>query len=130
MAKPTHQDASLIIQMAQVAALRGVPGLNWLSSSEFDPDYAAFIKKNPRGSEGYGKALLIAQHYEGIGTLWKHGLINEDLLFDWLWIAGMWERLKGFVLGGREEYGEPRLGENFEAMANASIEWGAQRKGR
>ena len=26
----------------------------------------------------------VAAWYETIGTLWKHGLLDEDLLFDWL----------------------------------------------
>ncbi len=31
----------------------------------------------------------------------------------------VWERIKGFALGLREVAGDPRLYENFEAMARA-----------
>ena len=59
----------------------------------------------------------VAAWYETIGTLWKHGLINEELLFDWLYITGMWERLGPILVAMRES--TPSLWENFEAMAEA-----------
>jgi len=31
----------------------------------------------------------------------------------------VWDRIKGFALGVREQSGEPRIYENFEAMAKA-----------
>ena len=117
MATPTHQDARLMVELSKLAAQRGVRA-DWLQSTEFDPDYAQFVATNPHGSDGYDKARRIAQHYELIGTLWKNGLIDEDLLFDWLAITAIWTRIRGFVLGERQAFGEPTLGENFEAMAS------------
>jgi len=49
-------------------------------------------------------------------------LINEELLFDWLAAYLVWDRVKGFALGQREESGEPRIYENFEALAKAQRE--------
>jgi hypothetical protein len=37
----------------------------------------------------------------------------------------VWDRLEGFVLGARRHVGEPRLYENFEAMARANVEYDA-----
>ena len=65
--------------------------------------------------------------YETIGTLHKHGLLNEDLLFDWLAIDLTWDRMKSHALGWREEIGNTHMYENFEAMANAQREWAASR---
>lgn len=56
---------------------------------------------------------------ETLGKLYKNDLFNEELLFDWLAVSMVWERIKGFALGLREAAGEPRLYENFEAMAKA-----------
>jgi hypothetical protein len=124
MARSTNQDAMVMLQLATLGAQQGVSAaLNWVLSDEFTPDYAEFVKKFPRGSDGYGKARMLLGHYETIGTLWKHRLINEDLLFDWLWVEGVWNRLQGFVLGTREAAGNPALGENFEAMVRAAREW-------
>jgi len=120
MAKPTYQDATLILQMAQWGASSGMDAArNWLWSDEFIPDYSEFIKKYPRGSEGHGNASKVCGWMETLGTLYKHKLINEELLFDWLAVDLMWERLKGFALGVRDKVGHPRLFENFEAMAKA-----------
>lgn len=125
MAKPTRDDALLILRALDHAALNGTPGaFSFTSSEEFIPNYKEFIRKHPPGSEAYSKALKISTHYEGLGTMWKHGLINEDLLFDWLAIHMVWDRMQSFILGSRAEAGEPRLGENFEAMAKASAAWG------
>ena len=119
-AKPTHEDAAIMLQVAQLSAANGIgAALNWLWSDKFVPDYAEFLKKHPRGSDGFAKARLISVHYETIGTLWKNKLINEDLLFDWLAVTLVWDRLKGIVLGERKAFGLAGLGENFQKMANA-----------
>ncbi len=126
--KPTHEDAGLMLQLAELGAVRGLPGAsNWMWSDKFIADHAEFIKKYPPGSEGYGHARLIAVHYETIGTLWKNKLLNEDLLFDWMWVTGVWDRIKGFVLGERRAAKESALGENFQKMAAAQARWRARR---
>ena len=120
MAKPTYQDATLMVQLLQVGAARGQQAaMNWVWSDQFVPDYAEFVEKYPAGSEGYGNASNVCGWYETLGTLYKHGLFNEELLFDWLAVYLVWDRVKGFALGLREQVGEPRLYENFEAMAKA-----------
>lgn len=122
--KPTSEDAGVILHIAGLGAANGVPSaMNWLWSDKFIPDYAEFVKKNPPGGDGYGKARLIAIHYETIGTLWKHKLISQDLLFDWLLVTGVWDRLKGFALGERRQFGQAALFQNFQKMANAQARW-------
>lgn len=118
MVKPTYEDAKLMLQIAQWNSASGVPeAMNWLWSDEFVPVYSRFVKKYPRGSDGYLKASRICGAFETIGTLYKYKLFNKELLFDWLAVAMVWNRIKGFALGMRKEAGEPRLYENFEAMA-------------
>src|SRR5438874_7584436 len=123
--KPTFQDAQIMLQIAQLAAANGVSdAMNWLWSDDFIPDYAEFIKEHPHGSEAYGKARRVAVHYETIGTLWRNKLINEDLLFDWLSVTGVWDRLRALVLAERRAFGIPALGENFQKMARAQARRG------
>lgn len=120
MVKPTHQDAIIMLRLYQLSAIAGLSkAINWMWSDDFITDYAEFIKKYPRGSEGYEKAARICGYYETIGTLYKNGLFNEELLFDWLAVYLVWDRIKDFAIGLREEAGEPRIFENFEAMAKA-----------
>jgi hypothetical protein len=123
MTKPNYQDATLMLQIAQWEATSGQnEAMNWIWSDQFIPDYAEFVKKYPQGSEGFANASKICYIFETIGTLYKHGLFNEELLFDWLAVSLVWDRIKGFALGEREQYGEPRIYENFEAMAKAQKE--------
>jgi len=120
MAGPTHQDAMLMLQVAQWAAALGVQeAANWMWSDEFVSDYAQFVEKYPPGSDGFANASKICSWFETLGTLYKHGLFNEELLFDWLAVHLVWDRIKGFALGLRDQTGEPRMYENFEAMAKA-----------
>lgn len=120
MAIPMYDDANVVLQLSQIAATSGLSdAMNWMWSDQFMSDYAEFVEKYPVGSEEYGRINSICGWYETIGTLYKHGLINEDLLFDWLWVVGPWNRLKGFALGLREQTGVAAIYENFEAMAKA-----------
>jgi hypothetical protein len=122
MVKPTYQDATLMIQIAQWGAVSGtMDAMNWLWSDQFVPDYKEFVEKHPPGSEGFAEANKICGWFETIGTLYKRGLFNEELLFDWLAVTLVWDRVKGFALGWREQTGEPRMYENFEAMAKAQM---------
>jgi hypothetical protein len=121
MAKPTYQDATLMLQLAQWGAASGMQkATTFLWSDKFVPDYAEFVEKYPRGSEEYAHASQICGWYETLGALYKHGLFNEELLFDWLWVSGVWDRIKGFALGVREEAGNPHIYELFEAMAKVT----------
>lgn len=125
MAKPTRDDALLLLRAMELAALSKTPNaFAFAARKDFTGDYKKFTRDHPPGSAMYRKATQIAIYFEGLGTMWKHGLINEDLLFDWIYVHGAWERMQGLVLGARAAAGEPRLGENFEAMAKASAAWG------
>ena len=120
MAKPTYQDATLMVQLARWGAESGVTeAINWMWSDQFITDYAEFAAKYPPGSEGNANASKICGWYETIGTLYKQELFSEELLFDWLAVYIVWDRIKGYALGVREQLGEPRIFENFEAMAKA-----------
>ncbi len=122
--KPTREDAAIMLELGQVAAMRGLDAaMNWVRSDAFVTDHGEFVKKHPPGSAGFGYVRVVATHYETVGTLWKNKLINEDFLFDWLWVVGIWDRMKGFVIGERKAAGQPRLGENFQKMATAQVRW-------
>jgi Domain of unknown function (DUF4760) len=55
--------------------------------------------------------------YETIGTFVKNGLLDRDLVYDWIWAAGVWDRVAPAVARARERTGVPQLFENFEALA-------------
>ena len=78
----------------------------------------------PKGSAGSANAEAISTFWETVGTLAKHGLINEVLLFDRYLASPYWERLKFLIEHERSEEQNPPLGENFEWLATKSEQWG------
>jgi hypothetical protein len=118
MPRPTYEDANIMLQLV---ANWPVEASNWIWSAQFIADHEEFTQRYPAGEESsYVRGVL--NWYETIGTLYKHGLINEDLLFDWLAVHAVWDKVKSHALALRQESGEPRMYENFEAMADAQRE--------
>ena len=120
MPKPTHDDAQIMLQLMQAWPVQAT---DWVWSDDFIPDPEEFHKKYPSGGEELASVRAILNFYETIGTLFKHGLLNEDLLFDWLAVYAIWDRVKCHALAWREEMGEPRMYANFEAMADEQVRW-------
>ncbi len=111
MAPPTRDDAQLMIQIAQWGTALGVQdAMPRLFAEDFDPQAAdAMSDQSVRTMLMFG---------ESIGTLTKHGLLSSELVNDWLWVEGLWSRVGPAALRQRERFGEPRLYENFEALAD------------
>jgi hypothetical protein len=120
MAKPTRDDADLMLQLVRAWPAEAT---DWTWGDEFDPDYEKFAAKYTEGSEQFAYVHAVLNWYETIGTLHKHGLLNEDLLFDWLAIDMVWGRMKSHALAWRAQMGNAHIYENFEAMAKAQREW-------
>jgi hypothetical protein len=111
MAAPTREDAQLMIQIAQWGTSLGVQeAMPRLFADDFDPNDADAMSDDA--------VRTILMFGESIGTLTKHGLLSAELVEDWLWVEGLWSRVGPAALRQRERFGEPRLYENFEALAN------------
>jgi len=120
MTKPTYQDAGILLKVARLGVEMNLGEITgWIYSDQFTPDFEEFTKKYSPDSEEANKVRSALMWYETIGTLYKNGLFNEELLFDWLAVRPMWERLKSLALGQRERSGNPRMFENFEALVKA-----------
>ena len=122
MTEAKHQDAIVLIELMKLSTQRGMPEpLTWLSGIEFETDYADFRRKCPPGSAEYDRAMSIVQHYDALGVLWKHRLVDEDLAFDMAPVDAVWERIEHFIRGVRDELKAPTFGAHFEMMARAVI---------
>ncbi len=120
MTQPTYQDADILLKMARLGVEMNLGELTgWMYSDQFVPDVEEFTKKYSPDSAEFDKVRALLMWYETLGTLYKHGLFNGDLLFDWIFVGAPWERLKSFALAQRQQSGNPRMFENFEALANA-----------
>jgi hypothetical protein len=110
MAAPTREDALLMVQLAQWSTALGFENaMPKLFADDFDPDSAEVM------DDAAVRTVLLFG--ESVGTLTKHGLLSSELVNDWIWIEGLWARVGPAALKQRERYGEPRLYENFEALA-------------
>ena len=108
MGTPKREDGQLLVQLAQFGNQMGVgDAMPVLFSGDFDPQTAEMGDKPVRTMLAFG---------ELIGTLVKHDLISAELVHDWLWLGGVWQRVGPAALRQREQMGEPRLYENFEAL--------------
>jgi len=124
MTKPTYDDAEVMLRLMQMYP---VDAANYIWSDEFIPDHDEFVAKQAGRPEAGGSIRAVLGWFESVGTLYKHGLMNEELLFDWLAIDAVWDRVKGHALALREETGNAHFYENFEAMADAQVAWSARR---
>jgi hypothetical protein len=109
MAKPTREDAQLLLQVAQWGSSIGLgDAMGELFSDSVDSGSAEFTDGAVRTALVFG---------ESIGTLVKHDVLSRELVEDWLWVKGLWDRVEPAALKARERLGEERLYENFEALA-------------
>ena len=119
MSAPTYEDANIMLQLARWGAeLNLNKAYRFVWGDKYIDEYDEFIKKYPRGSKEFAYVAQVCGWYETLAALWVNGLLNEKLISDWVLVSGIWERVKGFALGQRENVGDARLFEHFEALAN------------
>jgi hypothetical protein len=112
MAAPTRDDAQLMIQIAQWGTSLGIQdAMPRIFADDFDPDTAEAM------SDQAVRTMLTFG--ESIATLTKNDLLSVELVRDWLWVEGIWSRVGPAALKQRDKFGEPRLYENFEALATS-----------
>jgi hypothetical protein len=122
MAEPTKDDAHLVIELAQLGSQMVHPkARGWIWSDEFVSDADEFFEKYPPGTDEFLYVSSVAGWHETVATLWKRGLVSEELLFDWIWVAGIWDKLKDILITMRAGSGTAQLWANFEAMAEAQV---------
>lgn len=104
-----RQDGVLLVQLAQWGSTMGLEEAQQaLWSDEFDPEAAS--TDDPLVSR-------VLNWGETLGTLTKNGLLDTDLVLDWLWVFGLWARVGPAARKQREKHNVPELYENFEALA-------------
>lgn len=105
----THDDAMLVVELAKLGAMNGLAeAAATIFADDFDPGTAELGDPAVRTVLGWN---------ETVGTLVKNGLLDRDLVYDWLWVAGSWDRVGPAALRARERAGVAYLYENFEALA-------------
>jgi hypothetical protein len=105
----TYDDAGLLMQIVSWGTEMGIDDAGQaIFANDFDAKLAT-VNDLP-----VGKMLSF---FETIATLVKHGVLDKELVLDLFWISGTWARVGPAALRERERIGEPRLYENYEALA-------------
>ena len=105
----SHEDAMLMVELSKLGAMMGLDEASRdLFADDFDPGTAEI--SNP-------SVQRILFFYETIGTLVKNGLLDRDLVYDWVWAEGIWKKVGPAAERAREQAGTVALYENFEALA-------------
>jgi hypothetical protein len=109
----SHEDAVLLVQLLRWGTELGIENASKAVLSEsFDPKTASV------NDESVARLLEFG---EGVGTLCKHSLLDRALVQDTWAIALVWTRLEPAARRQRERFKEPRLYENFEALATSEL---------
>ena len=105
----TYDDANLVVQLVRWGTEMGLDdAVHTLFADGFDPAQSSVDEPAVRKMLSFG---------EVIGTLVKQGVLDRGLVADLWWATGLWARVGPAAEGERERLGEPRLYENFEALA-------------
>lgn len=105
----TYEDAKLVVQLARWSTEMGLDdAISTLFAPDFNPETASPDDPAVRKLLSFG---------EVVGTLTKQRVLDRALVLDLWWIEGMWQRVASAARRRRDEVGEPRLFENFEALA-------------
>lgn len=108
----TREDATLMVQIMQWGAQIGLDdAMHVVHTDKFDPEKATMDDPAVRKVLGFG---------ETVGTFVKQGVLDRGLVLD-LWAPELtWKRVGPAALRVREHSGEPRMYENFEALARGA----------
>jgi hypothetical protein len=105
----TREDATLIVELAKWGAMIGLTEASRkIYADDFDAEGANALDP---------EVQAVLTWHETIGTLVKNHLLDRDLVYDWLWVAGSWDRVGPAALKARELAGVPELFANFEELA-------------
>jgi hypothetical protein len=113
----SKDDAALIVQILQWGSQMGVEAaLGAIFSDNFNAETVTAADPDVRKVLYFGEA---------IGTLVKQGLLDRDLVLDMFAMEYSWNLVGPAALRLRERIGEPRMYENYEALARQSTGVGA-----
>jgi len=105
----TYDDAKLAVQLLSWGSQLGVlEAVSAVWAADYDPESATSDDPSVRALLMFG---------ETIGTLVKQDVLDRGLVHDLWWVEGIWSKVGPPALRQREQVGEPRLYENFEALA-------------
>jgi hypothetical protein len=107
----TEHDARMIVELAKLGAMFDLPdAVSYILSDSFDAETADITTPEVR---------TVLNFHETVGTLVSNGLLNRELVLDWIWPAGTWALVGPAARRFRERAGSANIYANYEALADA-----------
>jgi hypothetical protein len=126
---PDHHDAELLLRLYDLrreARLR--QARDWFQREFQAASWEEFFQRCPHGSEENTFFRMVVSYWEMTASIVNHGLIQEGLFFEntgEFW--AVWEKIKQLAPAVREEYKNPLMWKNLEALAGKYEQWMAKR---
>jgi hypothetical protein len=107
----SREDATLMVELAKWGSMLGLSEAGrTVFAEDFDRESADALDP---------PVQTFLTFFETVGTLVKNDLMDRDLVLDWVWVSGAWDRVGPAALKARAQAGSPELWENFEALAQS-----------
>jgi len=109
----TYDDAALMVQLLRWSTELGLDeSVHAVMSDNFHPETASVEDDHVRKVLTFGEA---------VATFVKQDVLDKGLVLDMWWVQGLWARVGGAAHKVRIQLHEPRLYENFEALAGSEV---------
>lgn len=121
MARPTRDDALLIIRLREIFPLESS---RWVQFNFSAQTYDEFEKKCPKGSAERAHVSNVLSFYELAGTLAFNKALNEDMFFDFgfqFW--SNWEKLGPIIREWQQAMNDPWIWDTTTWFANRMKAW-------
>ncbi|MHB8927370.1 MAG: DUF4760 domain-containing protein [Bacillota bacterium] len=129
MAKPTYQDADLILRlydMRREEVLR--KARKWFASEFKAKTLDEFKAQCPPGSDANAYFRQVTSYWDMVAALVLQGLLNEDLFYSTTGEhIGVWMAVQPWVGQLREERKNPRYLAQVEELAKRHLAWRERR---
>jgi hypothetical protein len=117
--KPTFEQAQLHLQVfEQRREARLRQARDWFMKSYFADNWADAMKLAAPGTEGGTNFMMVVGYWEQACALLNYGLLHDDLFFETSGeFFGVWERIRGTIAEGRQQWANPTFLKNIEQAA-------------
>ena len=116
----TREDVDLMLRLDQ--AFR--PGKEakkfvWSEALAAVVESGSFFETHALDSDERFYVNEVATYYEMVGMLWQKGLLDLELLMEWVPASTYWIKIGPILVQARDVFDSPGLWVNFEALADA-----------
>lgn len=125
---PDREDAWMLLRLLEIFI--GSPlaeARNFLRTVPDGRTFAELREEYPPGTKEFQYIDTVMAFWETMGSLIKHGLLNEELAFDTFLDAPPWPKLEAAAKSLRAERNNDLELENFESMHRRAVEHIARR---